>query len=70
MLALEGRNISVKDVADLTRGGQMPTGTAKYEKRAIAPTVPVWIADNCTQVRFLTEILDDFRRFVDEIWRF
>ena len=22
------------------------------------------------QVRFLTEILDDFRRFVDEIWRF
>ena len=21
-------------------------------------------------VRFLTEILDDFRRFVDEIWRF
>eukprot|EP01045_Picozoa_sp_COSAG04_P041240 COSAG04_NODE_12445_length_652_cov_1.746835_1_plen_152_part_00 len=23
-----------------------------------------------TQVRFLTEILDDFRRFVDEIWRF
>ena len=22
------------------------------------------------QVRFLTEILDDFRRFVDEMWRF
>ena len=22
------------------------------------------------QVRFLTEILDEFRRFVDEIWRF
>ena len=22
------------------------------------------------QVRFLTEILDDLRRFVDEIWRF
>ena len=22
------------------------------------------------QVRFLTEILDDFRRFVDEFWRF
>ena len=22
------------------------------------------------EVRFLTEILDDFRRFVDEIWRF
>ena len=22
------------------------------------------------QVRFLTEIVDDFRRFVDEIWRF
>ena len=23
-----------------------------------------------TEVRFLTEILDDFRQFVDEIWRF
>ena len=23
-----------------------------------------------TEVRFWTEILDDFRRFVDEIWRF
>ena len=23
-----------------------------------------------SEVRFLTEILDDFRRFVDEIWRF
>ena len=23
-----------------------------------------------SQVRFLTEIVDDFRRFVDEIWRF
>ena len=22
------------------------------------------------EVRFLTEVLDDFRRFVDEIWRF
>ena len=22
------------------------------------------------KVRFLTEILDDFRRFLDEIWRF
>ena len=23
-----------------------------------------------TEERFLTEIVDDFRRFVDEIWRF
>ena len=26
--------------------------------------------DQSGKVRFLTEILDDFRRFVDEIWRF
>ena len=25
---------------------------------------------NHVEVRFLTEIVDDFRRFVDEIWRF
>ena len=24
----------------------------------------------CAAVRFLTETVDDFRRFVDEIWRF
>ena len=29
-------------------------------------SVPLWAAE----VRFLTEIVDDFRRFVDEIWRF
>ncbi len=52
MLSLEGRDISVKTMAELTRGGAFPTGTAKYEKRAIAPKVPVWIADNCTQCNY------------------
>ena len=27
-------------------------------------------AVTAAEVRFLTEIVDDFRRFVDEIWRF
>ena len=29
-----------------------------------------WVGVTSSEVRFLTEILDDFRRFVDEIWRF
>ena len=32
----------------------------------VGPTRPIEAA----LVRFLTEILDDFRRFADEIWRF
>ncbi|MDE7405883.1 MAG: pyruvate:ferredoxin (flavodoxin) oxidoreductase [Clostridiales bacterium] len=29
--------------------GTVPTATTKYEKRGVAPTVPVWLADNCIQ---------------------
>ena len=29
--------------------GTVPTATTKYEKRGIAPTVPVWISENCIQ---------------------
>ena len=29
-----------------------------------------WLKKFMVPVRFLTEIVDDFRRFVDEIWRF
>ena len=29
--------------------GSVPSGTTKYEKRGVAPTVPVWIPDNCIQ---------------------
>ena len=42
----------------------------RLEKMA---TSDVEVGEKCevySEVRFLTEILDDFRRFVDEIWRF
>ncbi len=29
--------------------GTWPTGTARWEKRAIAPTIPIWDADLCVQ---------------------
>ena len=29
--------------------GQFPSGTAAYEKRGVAQSVPVWIPENCTQ---------------------
>ncbi len=29
--------------------GSVPSGTTKYEKRGIAPTVPEWIPENCIQ---------------------
>ncbi|MBQ9145417.1 MAG: pyruvate:ferredoxin (flavodoxin) oxidoreductase [Clostridia bacterium] len=36
-------------VSAFTPDGVVPTGTTKYEKRGVAPFVPVWIAENCTQ---------------------
>ena len=36
-------------VSALPVDGTFPTGTAKYEKRSIAPAIPVWDADLCTQ---------------------
>lgn len=28
------------------------TGTTKYERRGVAPKVPIWIPDNCTQCNY------------------
>ena len=37
---------------------------------ALTDVVGVRLTSLGAQVRFLTEVLDDFRRFVDEIWQF
>jgi len=46
VLALEGDDLPV---SAFTPGGYMPAGTTNFEKRAIAPEVPVWKKENCTQ---------------------
>lgn len=33
-------------------GGYMPAGTTRFEKRGIAPEIPVWIPDKCTQCNY------------------
>ncbi len=46
--ALKGDELPVsvfKGIED----GTMPAGTAQYEKRGVASTVPKWIAENCIQ---------------------
>ncbi len=40
------------------------------DERLVASGWEHWRYGGLGQVRFLTEIGDDFRRFVDEIWRF
>jgi pyruvate-ferredoxin/flavodoxin oxidoreductase len=45
-LAMEGNALAV---SKFTPGGIQPLGTTKYEKRGIAPTVPIWDADRCMQ---------------------
>jgi len=49
VLALEGDNLPV---SAFTPGGHMPSGTTQFEKRGIAPEVPVWIPDKCTQCNY------------------
>ena len=49
VLALEGDALPV---STFTPGGYMPAATTQFEKRGIAPEVPVWIADNCTQCNY------------------
>ncbi|MCH5153862.1 MAG: pyruvate:ferredoxin (flavodoxin) oxidoreductase [Clostridiales bacterium] len=46
ILRQEGDKLPVSAFAP---DGTVPTATTKYEKRGIAPTVPVWLADNCIQ---------------------
>ncbi len=36
-------------VSKMSYDGTVPTGTSKFEKRGVAPTVPVWLHDNCIQ---------------------
>ncbi|MBQ8755797.1 MAG: pyruvate:ferredoxin (flavodoxin) oxidoreductase [Lentisphaeria bacterium] len=36
-------------VSAMTYDGSMPTGTARFEKRGVAPKVPVWDAAKCIQ---------------------
>ncbi len=43
---LEGNNISV---SKFSCDGRMPTDTSKFEKRAIAQTLPKWISEKCIQ---------------------
>ncbi|QGG59847.1 pyruvate:ferredoxin (flavodoxin) oxidoreductase [Loigolactobacillus bifermentans] len=46
----EGDKLSVGDLIDNGMlAGQMPSGTAAYEKRGIALEVPQWIPENCTE---------------------
>ncbi|MBQ8615410.1 MAG: 4Fe-4S dicluster domain-containing protein, partial [Clostridia bacterium] len=42
----EGNNIPV---SQFTSDGHMPTDTSKFEKRAIAQTLPKWISEKCIQ---------------------
>lgn len=45
----EGDDLSVKDLVDNGMlGGNIPMGTAAYEKRGAALEVPEWITDRCT----------------------
>ncbi|CAH1775312.1 unnamed protein product [Owenia fusiformis] len=51
VLALEGDKLPV---SAFEPGGYQPTGTTLFEKRGIAPAIPVWIPDNCTQCNYCT----------------
>ena len=46
--ACKGDSLTVSDFKDYA-DGEMPQGTAAYEKRGIAVDVPVWKHDNCIQ---------------------
>ena len=49
VLALEGDKLPV---SAMTPGGYMESGTCEFEKRGIAPEIPVWIGDTCTQCNY------------------
>lgn len=44
----EGNSLPVSAFMDRVRG-EIPAGTAKYEKRGVAVNVPRWIKENCIQ---------------------
>lgn len=49
VLALEGDKLPV---STFEPGGYQPIGTSAYEKRGIAPNIPVWKPDACTQCNY------------------
>lgn len=49
VLALKGDDLPV---SAFEPGGYQPIGTSYYEKRGIAPSIPVWVPDNCTQCNY------------------
>jgi len=49
VLSLQGDKLPV---SAFTPGGYQPIGTTKYEKRGIAPSIPVWKPDACTQCNY------------------
>lgn len=46
ILAQQGDSLPV---SAMSPDGVVPTGTTQYEKRGVAPFVPVWLPENCTQ---------------------
>ncbi len=46
IMHLKGNDIPV---SKMSFDGSLPTATAKFEKRGVAPFVPHWIAENCIQ---------------------
>ncbi|HAK46865.1 MAG TPA: pyruvate:ferredoxin (flavodoxin) oxidoreductase [Spirochaeta sp.] len=46
VMHMKGNDIPV---SQMSYDGTLPTGTAKLEKRGVAPRVPNWINDNCIQ---------------------
>jgi pyruvate-ferredoxin/flavodoxin oxidoreductase len=46
IMHLKGDDIPV---SKMSFDGTLPTGTAKLEKRGVAPRVPKWVSDNCIQ---------------------
>ncbi len=49
VLALEGDKLPV---STFVPGGFMPTATCMHEERGLAPRVPVWEPDKCTQCNY------------------
>ena len=49
VLALEGDKLPV---SAFQAGGYQPIGTTNFEKRGIAPAIPVWKPDLCTQCNY------------------
>ena len=49
VLALEGDKLPV---STFEPGGYQPIGTSAFEKRGIAPAIPVWKPDACTQCNY------------------